>query len=334
MKLPPAQQLVAAGKWPVVGERSAAPGSDSWTLEIAGLCKKPRVHTLGELRQMPQVDRTVDIHCVTRWSKPGCQFSGVPLLALLDAADLQPQVRFVSFLARSTRSHSTSLAISAICNLEPLVALDYERQPLPPGHGGPVRLIVPGRYFYKSLKWLTRIELLAEDRLGYWEATAGYHNEADPWLEQRYMATTLSRHEAAALLARRDFSGLDLRGIDARRHNLEGLVARAALLRDADFRGCNLRRANFAAANLSNARLQGADLCGASFAAGDVEGADFSGADLRGADFRGASVFGATFIDPDQQLAASIDRTTQFEPGQLDELLPLQSEFVQAAIKS
>jgi hypothetical protein len=216
-------------------------------------------------------------------------------------------------------------------SLGTLVATQHSGQPLPSEHGGPVRVIVPGRYFYKSLKWLTRIELLAEDRLGFWEAEAGYHNHADPWREQRYLATSITRQQAAELIRLRDFRGLDLRGIDASGRELAGLRAEDALLRDANFRRATLTGANFARANLSNAHLDGAVLAGASFQSADVEGADFCGADLRGADFRGASLFGATFVGPAGQLPAQIDATTLFDLDRLDDLLPEQCEFVRRA---
>jgi hypothetical protein len=213
-----------------------------------------------------------------------------------------------------------------------LLATHHTGQPLPSGHGGPVRVVVPGRYFYKSLKWLARIELLAEDRLGYWEAEAGYHNHADPWREERYLAATISRHEAAQLISRRDFRGLDLRGIDAGGRDLAGLMAEGALLRDANFRGANLTRANFASANLSNAHLERAVLRGASFQEADVEGADFGGGDLRGADFRGASLLGTTFVNSAGRLAARIDSSTRMDIDRLDDLFPEQAEFVRQAL--
>jgi DMSO/TMAO reductase YedYZ molybdopterin-dependent catalytic subunit len=328
--LPPNQQLAAPGKWPVVGEKQAASLAGAWTVEIAGLAARPTTWSLAQLRALPQTDRQIDIHCVTRWSKLGCRFGGVPLLELLALAEPAADAQYLSFVAHSPRQHSTSLPLAVVRRLEPLVALSYEGRELAAEHGGPVRVVVPGLYFYKSLKWLARIELLAQDRLGYWEAQAGYHNGADPWREERYMAATLSRHEAAQVLASRDFAGRDLRSIDARGRDLSGLSAKGALLRDADFRGCNLQRANFDGANLSNARLQGADLRGASFREADVEGADFCGANLRGADFRGASLLGATFTAG--ELAANIDASTHFDAEQLDDLAPPQCDFIRVAM--
>jgi hypothetical protein len=202
-----------------------------------------------------------------------------------------------------------------------LIALACEDKSLETVHGGPVRMVVPERYFYKSLKWLKRIELLEEDRLGYWEREAGYHNTADPWRQQRYMAPQLDRLEVQKLLKARDFSGRDLRSLRAAGLDLAGLNARGALLRDADFRHAHLQRACFDGANLSNAHFADADLRGATFVAADVEGADFSGADLRGVDFSGAAFTGATFITGVNQ-AAKIDSSTRVDARSLDDLTP------------
>jgi uncharacterized protein YjbI with pentapeptide repeats len=187
--------------------------------------------------------------------------------------------------------------------------------------------VVPGRYFYKSLKWLKRIELLEVDRLGFWEATAGYHNIADPWREQRYVASGLTRQQTAAMIQHRDFRGRDLRSIDVAGHQLDQLDAHSALLRDARFQRCSLRQANFERANLSNAHFQGADLRNANFLDADVEGANFSGADLRGADFSGASFLGTTFVTLEDG-KARLDATTQFDRAGIEQMAPEQTQFV------
>jgi DMSO/TMAO reductase YedYZ molybdopterin-dependent catalytic subunit len=330
--LPPGQQLAAPGKWPAVGERSPRADAGPWRLAVDGLVSDPRQFTLDELLAMPRVEQLIDIHCVTRWSKPGVRFSGVPLARLCDLVRPLAEARYISFVARSERGHSTSLPLIEALALETLIAFEADGQPLAEVHGGPIRTVVPGRYFYKSLKWLERIEFLESDRLGYWEGTAGYHNTADPWREQRYMAPTLSRDEARRLLATRDLSHRDLRSLDAAGHDLTGLMARSALLRDADFRRCRLENACFDGANLSNAHFQQADLRGATFRGADVEGADFAGADLRGADFSGASLFGATFVTDSRSgssSSAKIDRSTRIDPGSFDDLTPVQAEFVQ-----
>jgi DMSO/TMAO reductase YedYZ molybdopterin-dependent catalytic subunit len=334
--LPPHQQLAAPGKWPTVGERAPARRADPWQVSVIGLVANPRTWSLDQLRSLPVVERVIDIHCVTRWTKPGMAFGGVPLRQLLEMCRPLPEARFVSFVARSDRNHSTSLPLTDALELDTLVALTAEGRPLEEGHGGPVRTVVPGRYFFKSLKWLERLELLAEDRLGYWEAEAGYHNVGDPWKEQRYLAAQLDRREVQELLARRDFSGRDLRGIEAGGLDLTGLVARNALLRDAHLERAILRGACFDGANLSNAHLEGADLRGATFLGGDVEGANYCGADLRGVDFTGASLFGATFCmepgDREGWKPARVDRTTRLDAAALDALTPNQQAFVRGAL--
>ena len=325
--LPPGQLLAAPGKWPQVGERNPAKSSESWSVEICGLVARPVRLSVEEMHRLPQVEMPVEVHCVTRWSKLDLRFGGVPLRTLMDMVGCQAAAHYVSFLARSERDHSTSLALDEALQLGTLIALTADGRPLPAEHGGPVRIVVPGRYFYKSLKWVQQIELLAEDRLGYWEAVAGYHNHADPWKEERFIASSISRQEAAALIANRVCRG-DLRGIDARGRDLINLQAAGALLRNADFREAKLARADFSGANLSLARLQRADLRQASFQDADVEGCDFSGADLTGVDFRGASIFGSTFVDEAGGLAARIDASTQFDREKLDELAPEQADFI------
>jgi DMSO/TMAO reductase YedYZ molybdopterin-dependent catalytic subunit len=340
MQLPPGQQLVAAGKWPLVGERSARDTSDPWTVSVAGLVDGQREFSLGELAAMPRTERMIDIHCVTRWSKSGVRFGGVLLADLFSIARPLPTARYVSFVARSERSHSTSLALGEAIELGTMIALDCDGHALPEEHGGPVRVVVPGRYFYKSLKWLAAIELLAEDRLGYWEATAGYHNHADPWREERYMAPGLTKQQAAAILATHDWSDRDLRSVDASDRQLAGLVAHRALLRDADFRRSNLQRACFAGANLSNAHFERSDLRGAKFVGADCEGADFSGADLREVDFSRASLFGASFCSESSsgetigEMSARLDTTTRIDPAAIEQLTPIQQAFVRRALSA
>jgi DMSO/TMAO reductase YedYZ molybdopterin-dependent catalytic subunit len=336
MTLPPHQQLAAPDKWPVVGEARPRADDSPWCVTVCGLVARPLTWSLDELRALPVVERTVDVHCVTRWSKPGMRFGGVLLGELLKRCGPLPEAWFVSFVARSERRHSTSLPLADALALGTLVALTWDGKPLESAHGGPVRTVVPGRYFYKSLKWLETVELLAEDRLGYWEGAAGYHNVADPWREQRFLASNLDRREVRELLERRDFSGKDLLGVEAGGLDLRGLEARGALLRNAHFERAVLREARFDGANLSGAHLQGADLRGASFRGADLEGTDFRAADLRGADLSGASLFGASFCpepgDADGLGPALLDGSTRAEEEGLGWLTPLQQEFVRRAL--
>jgi hypothetical protein len=326
-RMPPGQQLAAPGKWPLVGERVPLPAPAAWTLEITGLVDSPRVWTLDALKAHSPKELTTDIHCVTRWTRLGMFFRGVLLSDLLSSAKPIDQAMYLSFVAHSSREHSTSLPLAAALELGTILAWEADGQPISPEHGGPLRSIVPGRYFYKSLKWLKRIDVLEHDRLGYWEAETGYHNEADPWEEQRYAAANLNKSQVAKLLAARDFSDHDLRSFELSSANLDGLKAVKSLLRDARLRGASLVSADFTLANLSNAQLFGANLRGACFRNADVEGADFTSADLRGADFRGASLFGAS-LHTEGATPALMDASTHFSAAVWEQLTPAQAHFL------
>jgi len=295
-RVPPKQHVAAPGRWPVVGEKRARAndGSD-WTLTIDGSVEHPFRSTLAALLASPRTEFVVDIHCVTRWSRLDVCFTGLPLAPLIERCVPGAAARFVWMQARSDRGHGTSLPLRVLLDSGAFLAFEADGAPLDESHGGPMRLVVPGRYFYKSVKWVERIVLLETDRLGWWEAGAGYHNGADPWLEERYAPFAGDVEVAEAALEARDLTGGDWRGIGANGRNLSGLNAEGALLRDARFEGADLAGARFRRANLSNAHLRGANLQGADLREADLEGADFDAADLRNADLRGASLFGATF---------------------------------------
>lgn len=329
-RIPPGQQLVAAGKWPVIGEREPAQSETPWSLSVMGEVSNPIVLSLEELRSLPQTSFTIDIHCVTRWSRLDVSFTGVLLKEILARVAPNNNANFASFVARSTRQHSTSLSINEAVRLGTLIALDVDGEPIETGHGGPLRNIVEGKYFYKSVKWLEKLEILENDRLGFWEAESGYHNIADPWKEQRYMVPTIDRRRSIKLIETRDFSGQELRSIDASDRDLENLNAKRASLRDANFTRANLTNADFTNANLSNAHFHNANLRGACFVDADVEGADFSGADLRDVDFSGCSVIGASFYSQrdGQSVEAIIDETTVLCESVITPLFPAQLDFV------
>ena len=335
--LPPGQQLAARGKWPQVGEATPSDlppdAAATWQIDVAGLIAAPRSWSLDDLRRLPRAERPIDIHCVTRWSKPAVRFAGVLLADLLAEVGVNVEAKFISFIAHSTRNHDTSLPIADALALGTLIAWEVEGEPLAVDHGGPVRVVVPKRYFYKSLKWLRTIRLLERDALGFWEREAGYHNTADPWLQQRYMAPALSRLEVRAVLKSRNFAGRELRSIDCRGHDLAGLNAAGAILRDADFRECPLAAADFTGANLSNARFAGAHLQAATFVGADVEGADFAGCDLRGCDFRGASLFGSTFRANNPSHPTRFDAATRFDAVTIEALMPEEQSFVREHVQ-
>jgi len=335
-RLPPGQQLVAPGKWPIIGERKPAESEQPWSLEIAGEVAQPMSFSVAELQSFPQTERIEDIHCVTRWSMLDVRIRGVLLADLLNKVGVKEEVKFVSFVSRSERNHSTSLLIDEAIELGTLIALNINGKSLGLEHGGPIRNIVPGRYFYKSVKWLTRIDLLATDRLGYWEAETGYHNHADPWKEERYMVPSLDRRSVLRLLESRDFSGHNLRSINASERNLDGLKARGSLLRNANFENASLIGADFSGANLSNAHFEKADLRQVTFIEADLEGADFAGADLRGANLTGSSLIGSSFCNLDSggeiSAAAVIDQSTTIPPEILSPLTPTQLEYVNSRL--
>ena len=333
--LPPGQQLVAGDKWPLVGERIDGPRPEQWALAVKGKVASPRSFSLDQLKGLPTVSRTIDLHCVTRWSKLGVTFTGILLSDLLLEVGGVEEGQYISFESNSVRGHSSSLKLSTALELETLIAWEVDGRPLPDQHGGPLRNIVPGRYFYKSVKWLNGIEILPIDRLGYWEADAGYHNLADPWQEQRYVAADINKRRAKQLMATRDFSDQELMGFEAEGMDLAGLIARGARLRNANFRGAGLRGANFEGANLSNAHFNDADLRGASFRGADVEGANFCGAQLQDCDLTDASVFGASFVredwatlPPDQWNAADLGGT-HLSATQIEALATAQIEYFQ-----
>lgn len=345
--LPPGQQLAAPGKWPLVGESEPWEPDRPWVLRLEGLVERPQQWSLEQLRSMVPVDRRIDIHCVTRWSRLQQSFRGILLSSLLAECKPQSAARFISFIARSPRQHSTSLPLSVALELDTLLALEADNQPLDPLHGGPLRVVVPKRYFYKSLKWVERVEILAEDRLGYWEAEAGYHNEADPWKEQRYVASSISKQKLRELLTTRDFSNQELLSLELAGHSLPNLVAQDAKLRNADFSRADLRGARFDGTNLTNARFCSADLRNAQLRDADLEGCDFSGADLRHADLRESSMFGATFATSpstagssvaddsgqnSQRLEAIVDATTRIDPASIAQLVPEQAEFLKVRL--
>jgi hypothetical protein len=311
----------------VVGEREPEPFDPAaWRLEVMGLVARPLSLSFAGLSALPRATRTGTIHCVTRWSRPGATFEGVPLEALLERAGPLPGARFVRFA--SGRGHDTSLPLEA-CAGDVLVALAADGRPIPPVHGGPVRTALFRRYFYKSVKWLRTVELLAEDRPGFWERTSGYHNDADPWKEQRYAVADLDRLEVERRLRARDLSGGDWRGVELERRDLRGFDLRGARMRDARLAGADLRGADLRGSNLTNADLRGADLRGASFDGIDLDGADLRGADLRDTAVAAKTMACTTFVGPGGADPARVEGT-DLRRAEVTGLLDEQREFLRA----
>jgi DMSO/TMAO reductase YedYZ molybdopterin-dependent catalytic subunit len=181
--LPPGQYDVGADFPVLTAEVTPHVDPEGWTFTIDGLASAPRSWSWEELHQMPVSTYAGDIHCVTTWSKLGTSFSGVSLDPLLAEAQPLPAVRYV--LATSTTGYTTNLPLEHVAGGRAWLAWSHEGRPLPVAHGGPVRLLVPHLYFWKSAKWITRLTLLDHDEPGFWERN-GYHDLGDPWQEQRY----------------------------------------------------------------------------------------------------------------------------------------------------
>jgi DMSO/TMAO reductase YedYZ molybdopterin-dependent catalytic subunit len=181
-RIPPGQHLTP--DFPVL---SAGPtphtALQDWTFSVTG-AGPGRSWTWEEFRALPAEQVTVDIHCVTRWSKLDTTWDGVSLDTLLGPlGQAGLQAGFV--LAHSDGGYTTNLPVADVMGGQAWIAFGYDGRPLQPEHGGPARLLVPHLYFWKSAKWVRRLELLDHDVPGFWESY-GYHNYGDPWKEQRY----------------------------------------------------------------------------------------------------------------------------------------------------
>ena len=182
-RLPPGQYDVGPD-WPVLtAEVTPIISVGSWSLTVDGLVEQPTTWTWDEIHRLPPSNFDGDIHCVTTWSKFDVHFAGVSIDTLLEAARPLPTASFV--LAHSHTGYTTNLPLADVTDGKAWVAWEYGGQPLPVEHGGPARLLVPHLDFWKSAKWVSRLQLLDHDVQGFWERN-GYHDRGDPWLEQRY----------------------------------------------------------------------------------------------------------------------------------------------------
>ena len=156
---------------------------ENWRLLIGGAVENPAVWEWTDFERQPQTRSLSDIHCVTSWSRYDNEWGGVATRDLLAVVEPTPEAGFVLF--HSYDGYTTNLTLEDFAGENALLAHSWQGQPLTRDHGGPVRLVVPHLYFWKSAKWLKRIEFLAEDHPGFWEVN-GYHHRGDPWREQRY----------------------------------------------------------------------------------------------------------------------------------------------------
>jgi DMSO/TMAO reductase YedYZ molybdopterin-dependent catalytic subunit len=181
-RVPPGQRLTAG--FPVLsyGETPAVDLA-TWSLRVDGLVEKPLAFSWSEFMALPQSEVHCDIHCVTTWSKLDTTWRGVRFLDLAPRLGIRPEARFV--MQHCYGGYTTNTSLETLMDDDVILAHTFDEKPLEPDHGGPLRLVVPKLYFWKSAKWLSRLEFLAEDELGFWERN-GYHNGADPWKEERY----------------------------------------------------------------------------------------------------------------------------------------------------
>jgi DMSO/TMAO reductase YedYZ molybdopterin-dependent catalytic subunit len=200
-RVPPGQLLTS--KWPVL-TYGRTPRFDprSWTFRCTGLVEEEIAWTWEEFLTLPRTEITCDIHCVTRWSRLDNRFEGVHIREVMKRVRLRPEARYVRIHADP--DYTTNLALADLLDDDVLLALAHDGVPLSPEHGGPLRLVVPKRYFWKSAKWLRAFEFLDVNAPGFWELN-GYHMHADPWQEERHSdqetrAMQLLRAEAARKL--------------------------------------------------------------------------------------------------------------------------------------
>ncbi len=181
-RLPPGQYVTE--KWPVL-HYGSVPKFDkaTWDFKIFGLVDRPARLTYDEFMQLPRRTVKRDVHCVTRWSLFDSEWEGVPFLEVMKLVTVKPEARYV--LAHCEQNFTANLPLDDLTREDAMFAFRRNGQEITPEHGWPLRLFVPHLYFWKSAKWVRGIELMAEDRPGFWEGY-GYHMRGDPWAEERY----------------------------------------------------------------------------------------------------------------------------------------------------
>ena len=181
-RVPPGQ--VIASRWPVLHQGVVPPFDPlTWTFGVWGLVDAPATWTWDEWQRLPTVTIDGDLHCVTRWSSLGHRWTGVSARALCDLVRVGPAARFV--MLHGEGGYTANLAIEHFLDPQVLLATHHGGELLTPEHGAPLRAVLPGRYAWKSVKWLRGVEFLTEDHPGLWESF-GYSSGADPWREERF----------------------------------------------------------------------------------------------------------------------------------------------------
>jgi DMSO/TMAO reductase YedYZ molybdopterin-dependent catalytic subunit len=181
-RLPPGQYLTE--KWPVL-HAGSVPETDlaAWDFRVWGEVENPIALDWERFSELPRTENVQDIHCVTRWSRFDTRFGGVHWRDIAQLVRPKPSAHYA--IAHAEQDFTANVPLEALEHEAALLATEADGEALTPEHGWPLRLVVPGRYFWKSAKWLRGIELRATDQPGFWERY-GYHNDADPWREQRY----------------------------------------------------------------------------------------------------------------------------------------------------
>ena len=182
-RLPPGQYDTGSSFPVLTAEVSPKIAPEQWTFRIDGLVETTRTWDWKDVHALARSTYQGDIHCVTTWSKLDTSFTGVSVDLLLDLAGVKPEATHV--VAWSHTGYTTNLPLEHVTNGQAWLVWEHEGEPLPAVHGGPVRMIVPHLYFWKSTKWIGGLRLLDHDEPGFWEVR-GYHELGDPWREQRY----------------------------------------------------------------------------------------------------------------------------------------------------
>ncbi len=181
-RVPPGQYVTS--DFPVL---SAGPTPrtplERWSFEVNGLVRQPVRWSWAEFMRLPIQHYTVDIHCVTKWSKLDTVWEGVSVDTLFELVEIDPNAHFV--MAFCDGGYNTNMPLREVVGGKAFVGFRYDGAPLAPEHGGPARLVVPALYFWKSAKWVRGLTLIENDQPGFWESL-GYNNHGDPWKEERY----------------------------------------------------------------------------------------------------------------------------------------------------
>ncbi len=181
-RLPPNQVLTK--KFPVL-DLGVKPPIDlkTWRFKVWGAVERPVEWSWEEFRSLPRTGLTADFHCVTRWSRFDLSWRGVAVQTILETVNPKPEAAYL--IQHCAEGYTTNTTLADASGADCLLADELEGGPLPHEHGGPLRMLIPKLYAWKSGKFLVGLELSLTDKPGYWE-TRGYHNHADPWLEERF----------------------------------------------------------------------------------------------------------------------------------------------------